>query len=86
MISFSVKKARFQSNALDIASNAGIKVSWIENNSSCKNVCERITTNYGTYIQIKNDTYDELLLEQTVAIFINNLKTKKGLIVLHYNG
>ena len=81
--SFSVKKARFESNALDIASNAGIKVSWIENNSSCKNVCERIPT---TVLNTdKNDTYDELLLEQTVN-FINSLKTKKGLIVLHSMG
>ncbi len=80
---YSEKKARFQSNALDIISAAGVEVAWIENNSSCKNVCERIKT---TVLNTNdNDTYDELLLEQTVS-FINNLKKKKGLIVLHSMG
>jgi len=81
--SYSETKARFQSNALDIISAAGVEVAWIENNSSCKNVCTRIKT---TILNNNNNhTYDELLLEQTVS-FINNLKKKKGLIVLHSMG
>ena len=81
--SYSEKKARFQTNALDIASSAGVEVLWVENNSSCKNVCERIKTTI--VVTDQNDTYDELLLEHTVK-FIDNLKNKNGLIVLHTMG
>jgi lipid A ethanolaminephosphotransferase len=80
---YSERKARFQTNALDIASSAGVEVLWVENNSSCKNVCERIKKTI--VVTDQNDTYDELLLEHTVK-FINNLKNKNGLIVLHAMG
>lgn len=36
--------ARNTGNVLDVMVNAGIKASWIENNSGCKNVCDRIPT------------------------------------------
>ena len=80
---FSEKRAKYQSNALDIASAAGVDVHWLENNSSCKYVCQKIKT---TILNSNNtETYDELLIEETVK-FINNLKNKKGLIVLHMMG
>lgn len=34
--------ARSESNVLDILTTAGIKAVWIDNNSSCKHVCDRI--------------------------------------------
>lgn len=80
---FSVKKARYQSNALDIASKAGVDVLWVENNSSCKNVCERIKTDI--VITKKNDTYDELLIDRMLN-FIKESKKKKKLIILHTMG
>ena len=80
---FSVRKARYQTNALDIASKAGVDVLWIENNSSCKNVCERIKTN--VVITKKNDTYDELLINPMLN-FIKESKKKKKLIILHTMG
>ncbi|WXT99950.1 MAG: Phosphoethanolamine transferase EptA [Catillopecten margaritatus gill symbiont] len=39
---YSPQKADNQSNALDILQKAGVKVIWIDNNSSCKGVCNRI--------------------------------------------
>ncbi|BAS67828.1 phosphoethanolamine transferase [Bathymodiolus septemdierum thioautotrophic gill symbiont] len=39
---YSPQKADNQSNALDILQKAGVKVIWIDNNSSCKGVCKRI--------------------------------------------
>jgi lipid A ethanolaminephosphotransferase len=35
-------KAASESNVLDILSSAGVKTVWIDNNSSCKHVCDRI--------------------------------------------
>ena len=39
---YSPIKARKQSNVLDVLTKAGVKTVWIDNNSSCKNVCDRI--------------------------------------------
>jgi lipid A ethanolaminephosphotransferase len=39
---YSPQKADNQSNALDILQKTGVKVFWIDNNSSCKGVCNRI--------------------------------------------
>jgi len=36
--------ARNTSNVLDVLQTAGIKVTWVENNSGCKNVCDRVDT------------------------------------------
>ncbi len=38
---YSPVKASLQSNSLDILEKAGVEVIWIDNNSSCKGVCER---------------------------------------------
>lgn len=39
---FSAAEAGARENVLDILARAGVKVSWYENNSGCKGVCERI--------------------------------------------
>ncbi len=39
---YSPQKADNQSNVLDILKKAGVKVFWLDNNSSCKGVCARI--------------------------------------------
>lgn len=39
---YSPLKAYKESNVLDVLSAAGIKTVWLDNNSSCKNVCNRI--------------------------------------------
>lgn len=38
---YSPVKAALQSNSLDVLEKAGVEVIWIDNNSSCKGVCER---------------------------------------------
>ncbi len=40
--SYEPSEASSESNVLDILTAAGIKTVWIDNNSSCKNVCNRI--------------------------------------------
>ena len=84
---YTQSKAKNQSNVLDVLSLAGVKTIWVNNNSSCKNVCTRIETlniitNSGG--EDKNTILDEKLLDTTNQILKNN----KGdiLIVLHTMG
>ncbi len=84
---YTQKKAKNQSNVLDVLSLAGVKTVWVNNNSSCKNVCTRIETlNIITSSggEDKNTILDEKLLDTTNQILKNN----KGdiLIVLHTMG
>jgi lipid A ethanolaminephosphotransferase len=80
-------KAKNQSNVLDVLSFAGVKTIWVNNNSSCKNVCKRIET-----LDIikesggedKNTILDEKLLDITSQILKNN--KEDVLIVLHTMG
>lgn len=88
---YSPNKASRQSNILDILEKTNIKTIWIDNNSSCKGVCNRIET-----VNIRNNPditskyynegeyYDEKLLE-TMKPLINN-NTEDTLIVLHVLG
>jgi lipid A ethanolaminephosphotransferase len=39
---YSPEIARTESNVLDILATAGIDVNWVDNNSSCKHVCDRV--------------------------------------------
>ena len=84
---FTQSKAKNQSNVLDVLSLAGVKTIWVNNNSSCKNVCKRIETINITKDsggEDKNIILDEKLLDTTSEILKNN----KGdiLIVLHSMG
>ncbi len=84
---YTQSKAKNQSNVLDVLSLAGVKTIWVNNNSSCKNVCTRIETlNIITSSggEDKNTILDEKLLDTTNQILKNN----KGdiLIVLHTMG
>ena len=38
---YSPEKAAGQTNVLDVLQKTGVKVYWIDNNSSCKGVCKR---------------------------------------------
>lgn len=75
MFSFQVRenfdrnKSQNQQNVLDIAEKAGIGVTWVDNNSGCKEVCNRVET-----IKVSTDEihpmcdgdycYDAVLIEQ----------------------
>ncbi|MFP5476768.1 MAG: phosphoethanolamine transferase [Gammaproteobacteria bacterium] len=41
---FSVGAAQARENVLDVLARAGVRVSWLENNSGCKGVCTRVPT------------------------------------------
>ena len=63
-------KAAVQSNVLDVLSHAGVKVIWVDNNSSCKGVCARIQSinlrenpNPESPFYAHGQYYDEILLE-----------------------
>ena len=69
--SFSETKARYQQNLLNIVEKAGGDVLWLENNSSCKNVCENGTKRIDIITDAEN-TYDEVLVKITEDIVLNN--------------
>ena len=82
--SFSIKRARYQANLLDILTKVQVDVTWMENNSGCKHVCNRVKL-----IDLTNiydaENYDEKILIELDKILDNN-KNKKTLIVLHTMG
>ena len=64
---FDPEKAKNQSNLLDILDTAGIKVSWIDNNSGCQGVCVRtgetdITELQNSDLCSNNKCHDEILV------------------------
>lgn len=84
---FSVEKARNMDNVLDIAQRAGVKVMWLDNNSSSKGVADRVS-----YIDIRKlesppgsecRDVDMLINLQNV---IDSSKDKSMVIVLHQMG
>ena len=90
---FSHSKGKRNENLLDVAVNANYDVQWIDNNTGCQGVCNRIP-----YVSLANskdlkycangNCYDEILLDGLQAridkSFDKNKKDK--LIVLHLNG
>ena len=82
-------ESKFQENLLDLINSANIETIWIGNNSSCKNVCDRIKTidyvdkdsrNYIGY-----GVHDEVVISGLKKILSEN-RSKKILIVLHTMG
>jgi lipid A ethanolaminephosphotransferase len=83
-------QAKNSSNVLDILQYAGIDVSWLDNNSGCKGVCDRVPTQF-VFEQQKNplchqgQCLDQVLLDALEQ----QLKTPQSsdkLIVLHQLG
>ena len=59
--SYSPADATGQSNVLDILTAAGVKTVWIDNNSSCKNACDRIeNTNLRTNLDEASPFYSDM--------------------------
>jgi lipid A ethanolaminephosphotransferase len=49
---YSPQKADNQSNVLDILHKAGVKVFWLDNNSTCKGACARVGLFFrGNYVR-----------------------------------
>lgn len=87
MNDFSLEKARSQENVLDVLQRAGVKVSWIDNNSGCKGVCERVPTKMVRNMGIPRCTQDTCYDESLVDAMASQISsTSDSLIVLHLQG
>ena len=87
--SFNSHEAKYESNILDLIKSSDVEVVWIENNSSCKNVCDRIKTI--DYVDKKSKDYigygvhDEVMLKGLRKVLAEN-NAKKLLVILHTMG
>ncbi|ASJ72344.1 phosphoethanolamine transferase [Granulosicoccus antarcticus] len=88
---YTPEKAAQQSNVLDVLEKAGVKTVWVDSNSSCKGVCNRIeNTNLLKNADVSNPLFvdgawhDEVLLENVDQY----LDSTQGdvLLVLHTMG
>lgn len=86
---FSISAASARENVLDVLTRAGITVSWLENNSGCKGVCQRVATQSMVGAAIPgvcedNECFDEVLLrglQQRLASTASD-----SLLILHMKG
>lgn len=77
--------ARSTSNVLDVLKNADVDVIWIENNSGCKNVCNRIRTiTADAYCAQQAECYDTHMLSPLKRLLVD-IKNDT-VIVLHAMG
>lgn len=81
---YNYKTAKYEANVLDVFKQAGADVVWIENNSSCKNVCERVTE-INLLKDAPDGNFDELLVGH-LKKEIDKSKNNKIIIVLHTMG
>lgn len=90
---YSPGKASRQTNVLDVLSKTGVKVYWIDNNSSCKGVCERIgqidirnNPDPNSPFYTKGELFDEELVTQVDKVLSEDDGNSDILIVLHTLG
>ncbi len=90
---YSPVKASLQSNSLDILEKAGVEVIWIDNNSSCKGVCERtgeinIRKNPDPESPFYSDgeEFDEVLVGKMDEVLSKMNSQQDVLVVLHVLG
>jgi len=90
---YSPVKASLQTNSLDILEKSGVEVIWIDNNSSCKGVCERtgeinIRKNPDPLSQFYSDgeEFDEVLIKKMDEALSKTNSKQDILIVLHTLG
>ena len=90
---YSVSRAALQSNSLDVLVNAGVKVVWLDNNSSCKGVCDRIGEINLRHKPDKNspfyahgEVFDEALIIEMDKILKTQADDQDILFVLHTLG
>jgi lipid A ethanolaminephosphotransferase len=86
---YSDDQAKHQENVLDVLQHAGVQVVWRDNNSGCKDVCDRVETlemsrEHDAKYCVDEDCYDDILFSNLQA-YVDNLK-KDTVIVLHMQG
>lgn len=82
-------KAEKSENLLDVLKHAGIQVYWRDNNSGCKGVCDRVSTEAMENLKLEQvcnseECYDEVLLQGLQAL-VDKLPND-AVIVLHQKG
>lgn len=82
--------AKNSSNVLDVLKFAGVHVSWLDNNSGCKGVCDRLEHQF-LFQQQKTECrdgqcLDEILLDALKLELTEHHTSKDHLIVLHQLG
>jgi lipid A ethanolaminephosphotransferase len=90
---YSPNKAALQSNSLDVLVKAGVKVIWLDNNSSCKGVCDRIgeinlrhNPDEKSPYYSNGEVFDEALIIKMNALLKKDNDGKDILFVLHTLG
>ncbi|UUX96651.1 phosphoethanolamine transferase [Aquabacterium sp. J223] len=84
---FDLQQAAQRENVLDVLQRMGVQVRWIENNSGCKGVCDRVPTGSvrGSAFCTEGDVcFDESLIE--VAASQWPAPERDALVVLHQQG
>jgi len=86
---FDYSKGKQYENLLDVAKHAGYQVHWLDNNTGCQGICDRIT--YESLAYEKNPQFckddnciDEILLQNLQQVV--NKDTGDKLIILHQKG
>ena len=86
---FSDSDAKQNENLLDVLTHAGVNILWKDNNSGCKGVCQRVTTENTEILKIpdlcaEGECFDEVMLLGLQSYFdkIEN----NTVIVLHQKG
>lgn len=91
---YDAQLAKHREGLLDIAQRAGYKVTWIDNNSGCKDVCNRVEQFTipedlkSKWCTTDGDCYDEILVE-SLKRYLSQIPihdTQSRLIVLHQMG
>lgn len=86
---YSDEKGHFYENLLDVVSTAGISVLWLDNNSGCKGICQRVKSEQLMHMKLPEvcnaeECFDDILIKRLQqAINSNN---EDMLVVLHQKG
>lgn len=86
---FNEREARLRETLVDVVQRAGIDVHWVNNNSGCKGICDRVSsidvsTHPSNPLCSTGECFDEILIEQ-LAKKLNNI-SRDTLLVLHQKG
>lgn len=86
---FSDSAAKQSENLLDVLRHAQLDVYWLDNNSGCKGVCQRVTAKNTEILEIPNlcnegECYDDVMLAE-LQKHLDQL-SGDGVVVLHQKG
>ncbi|MEO4045692.1 phosphoethanolamine--lipid A transferase [Pseudomonas sp. CAU 1711] len=81
--------AKGRENLLDVLQRAGVQVLWRDNNSGCKDVCDRVAYDDVSHLEVDgacadNECFDEILLHG-LQDYLDRLE-RDAVIVLHMKG